>query len=373
MPHMATTPSLNALSEFERIRPEYARFTAKLENLLRDLLRAKSIDIHLIESRTKELSSLKDKITRSSKTHTDPLTEFTDLSGLRIITYYNDDADAVAKLIEAEFTIDRENSIIHSFSGAEFGYKSTHYIVSLSQGRSALLEWAGTQNLKAEVQVRTVLQHAWAAISHKLQYKREEDVPAVLRRKLSRLSALFELADDEFVSLRDASGEVTREITKLIATGTRRLPLDYVSLGQFLETSEVVSKLCTAAEEVGFDFEEDAPQSEEARDGISDLIQFCFLAGVTNTEDLEDCLRSSLRWAKGYLDAQLKENQDEPEEKDGPADVSVWYVTPSFVCELMMICLASNRIGFDDLIRLGFHKTIATRVYEVAKRFSAEA
>jgi trimethylamine:corrinoid methyltransferase-like protein len=55
--------------------------------------------------------------------------------------------------------------------------------------------------MHAEVHVRTVLQHAWAAISHSLQYKKEDDVPAALRRRLNRLAALLELADQEFTTL----------------------------------------------------------------------------------------------------------------------------------------------------------------------------
>lgn len=55
--------------------------------------------------------------------------------------------------------------------------------------------------LKAEIQIRTILMHAWADVSHKISYKREEDVPTHLRRKLNRLIALFEIADDQFDSI----------------------------------------------------------------------------------------------------------------------------------------------------------------------------
>lgn len=54
----------------------------------------------------------------------------------------------------------------------------------------------------------TVLQHAWATISHKLDYKSEVDVPRELRRSLFRLSALLELADKEFVDLRRRTEEL---------------------------------------------------------------------------------------------------------------------------------------------------------------------
>jgi putative GTP pyrophosphokinase len=363
---MKITPKDSPAEEFERLRPEYERFTQKLDILLRDLLRARDIDFHLQESRTKENSSLREKIVRSAKTSTGPLNDVTDLSGLRVITYYEDDAIAVANLIESEFAVDRENSIVHSAVAAEFGYKSAHYVVKLSPGRAALLEWNGLSDLKAEIQVRTVLQHAWAAISHKLQYKREDDVPAILKRKLFRLSALFEIADDEFVSLRDASGAVTRKIGELVSSGDRSLPLDYVSLTKLLDTSIVVAELCAAAAEVGFDFDDvdGAEYENEDHDTVSDLIQLSTFAGISTIEQFESLLDSTLPWAREYLQAQYAANQRMAR--------SSWSVTPPFVCELMLVCAGAQHIRLGHLLRLGFDRGIGNRVVEIAKQFPAD-
>jgi putative GTP pyrophosphokinase len=346
--------------EFERIRPEYLRFTQKLEVLVRDLLRARGIDFHLLESRTKDAASLREKLSRSAKKYTDPLNEVTDLSGLRVITYYEDDASAVTRLIESEFAVDQENSVVHSATAAEFGYKSAHYIVKLIPARTALLEWKGLADLKAEIQVRTVLQHAWAAISHKLQYKREEDVPVPLKRKLFRLSALFELADDEFVSLRDASGEITKEIRALVSSGDRRLLLDYTSLSKLIDTSPVVAELCASAAEVGFDFSP-VDEEDDDQDTISDLIQLATIAGISTLEQFESTLESTLPWAKKYLDAQY--NADTITAQSG------WNVTPPFVCELVLVSAALKSFRLGHLLRLGFNRGIGTRVFEVARAF----
>jgi putative GTP pyrophosphokinase len=62
--------------------------------------------------------------------------------------------------------------------------------------------WAKYKGLKAEFQVRTILQHAWDAISHKLDYKPESPMPRQNRRRLARLAGLLELADDEFSNLK---------------------------------------------------------------------------------------------------------------------------------------------------------------------------
>jgi putative GTP pyrophosphokinase len=349
--------------EFERTRPGYVRFTDKLDILFRELLRAKNIDFHLLESRTKDVISLREKIGRSPKKYSDPLVEITDLCGIRIITYYQDAANAVAELIESEFLVDRESSVVHAATAAEFGYRSAHYIVRINDGRSALLEWSEFTAFKAEIQVRTVLQHAWAAISHKIQYKREEDVPVALKRKLFRLSALFELADDEFVSLRNASGVATKEIIELFSSGDRRIPLDHVSLSKLLETSFSVAEICAMAEEVGFSFDDvDGADDESDRDTVSDLIQLAAIAKISTVEEFELMLNSSLKWAKAYLNEQLNSDRD--------MDSCSWHVTPPFVCELIFICSACQKIRLGHLLHLGFNRSIGLRVYECAKQFA---
>ena len=73
-------------------------------------------------------------------------------------------------------------------------------------------EWKKFSGIKFEIQIRTVLQHAWSAISHKLEYKTVNDVPKKMRRQLFRISALLEIGDQEFSSLRQIS---ENEIMKL--------------------------------------------------------------------------------------------------------------------------------------------------------------
>ncbi|MDC7709291.1 GTP pyrophosphokinase [Vogesella indigofera] len=349
---------INFEKEYEGVHYDYSQFTQKVAVLCREMLKAKKIDFHLLESRTKEVKSFLDKINRPGKSYLYPISEITDISGIRIITYYQDAANEVAKLIEKEFLVDRDNSVFHTASAAEFGYKSAHFVVKISPERADLIEWQGFSKFTAEIQVRTVLQHAWAAISHKLQYKREEDVPTALKRKLFRLSALFELADDEFVSLRDASGQITKEISDSVTRGERHLAIDYVSLGQLIDTSPVITKICNYAAGVGFNFDCDYNESdEENRDSLSDLIQISVIAGISTIEEFENKIESTLPWVNDYLFEQY--NYDEGD----------WQVTPQFICELVIIGACIEKIRLDDLFFVGFHNSIGERVYRVAASF----
>ena len=99
----------------------------------------------------------------------------TDITGVRVITYFADQVDEIAKVMEGEFNIDIKNSIDKRdiLDPDRFGYLSLHYvIVSLSSARCALAEYRSFSELKAEVQVRSILQHAWAEIEHDLGYIR---------------------------------------------------------------------------------------------------------------------------------------------------------------------------------------------------------
>lgn len=156
-----------------------------------------------ITSRTKTAQSLKGKIERKKiegRSYDNPLSQITDIVGIRIITYYLRDIEEIGNLVRKEFQIDEKNSLDKSavLGIDQFGYKSVHYIISLSSSRRDLPEWVEFKMFKAEIQVRTTLQNAWAEIDHEIRYKNEENIPIEIRRRIYRLMALLELADEEF-------------------------------------------------------------------------------------------------------------------------------------------------------------------------------
>lgn len=350
--------------EYESIRPSLLRFTKKLETLIHDILSEKQITVHLIESRTKDVSSFRNKISRENKSYEDPIREITDLCGIRVIAYYEDQVKQIEDLIRAEFSIDEENSLIHTRNGAEFGYKSSHFIIKINNKRSDLVEWNFSSNLTAEIQVRTVLQHAWAAISHKLQYKLEADVPNALKRKLFRLSALFELADDEFISLRDASHAVKEDIVNQLTEGNRKIPLDAYSLNELLETSAVMTEISADAADAGFNFdvpEYDPEYPSDDSERISDLLRLANIAGLKTVEDFDSMLNNAVEWSREYLLAQYKANKN-----ISPGN---WFVTNSFICELILLHAYHNSIRLGHLLVAGYSRESAKRIHEVAQSF----
>ena len=342
------------VSQYTIKKPLYDEFTSKLVELLKALLRIRSIDTQLIESRTKDTGSFREKISRSSKRYVDPIREVTDLSGIRIIVYYEEDLDIVCQLIENEFEIDRSNSIDKRtvLRPEEFGYQSIHFVVKLSRSRCDLLEWHHLAGLQAEIQVRTVLQHAWAAISHKLQYKHEEDVPQVLRRRLFRLSALLELADEEFMSLRNRTAALTQEIEQQLSEGETNLEINLLTIEEFLRTSPEVKQLVAYAKKSGFSFKE--YESEGAGYDPSYIVTICKKVGLINISSLKNVLQESLGWSQAYLQKQRKASNKE------------WEVSPGFICILILIGRFPDQFEVGDFNNLDWHNEIALRVLSVA-------
>jgi ppGpp synthetase/RelA/SpoT-type nucleotidyltranferase len=164
----------------------------------------------IVQSRPKAIASFAEKIYRKKGESSDPVHQFTDLCGGRIITSTHDEVAAISKYLEENFDIDWENSVDVSqrLKPTEFGYRSIHYIVSFKPG--AFPDKAvdvpipeEVYGLKAEVQVRTLLEHVWADFSHDLSYKRGFSLPKKWERELAGLAAMLENADGTLIRIRD--------------------------------------------------------------------------------------------------------------------------------------------------------------------------
>jgi len=216
------------------LHARYEDFAQRLRNLLEELVRKEGIPLAHVEHRAKTADSLEQKIKR--KVYTDPFSEIKDLAGVRFVTYYLEDVDHIASLIRKELKVDTSHSHDRAelLGVDEFGYRSVHLVVSLKQPRSELVEWKEFAGLSAEIQIRSVLQHAWASISHKLDYKQASQAPAEIRRQLFRLSALLELADDVFSKLRSDTRDVQRRYRREVSRGDLSIPLNVDSLSEFL-------------------------------------------------------------------------------------------------------------------------------------------
>jgi len=234
----------NIIKDFDEIRPIYEAFTRKTEGLVQELLDSSFIRVQSVTSRTKEKESLLNKLSRDGEKYI-KLEDITDLSGVRITCWFLDQIPLVAKIIEDNFKVINELSIDKSeiMDPDRFGYLSLHYVVSLPANRETLQECKKYAGLYCEVQIRTILQHAWAEIEHDLGYKSKIEIPNDIKRKFYRLAGLLELADDEFQHLKKDIEDYSNMVEEKLRKQEKSILIDKVSLEGYIETSEIVGQL----------------------------------------------------------------------------------------------------------------------------------
>lgn len=234
---------MDIIEQFLKERNNYNEFSERLNQLIISILQSHEIKPHQISVRVKEFDSLKKKIENKENQYSD-LSEITDIVGIRIITYFEDEVDLIADIIKREFDLDDKNSIDKRKSEVDkFGYKSLHYIISLSAKRNKLSEYSKYKNLKAEIQIRSILQHSWAEIEHDLGYKSKSSIPDFAKRNFSRISALLEVADIEFVNLKNQLTNYKKEIKTQIKSTPEIVTINQDSLKEFVETNKLFSKV----------------------------------------------------------------------------------------------------------------------------------
>ncbi len=224
------------IANYEREYAATAKSASYLESLLKSFMKDTSVDIHLVASRAKDPDSLRAKLRR--KSYTNPESQMTDRIGVRIITYYRDDVDRVVERLRREFEIDPANSVDKRqlLDLGAFGYRSVHLVARLKPPRTEMPEYESIKALWFEIQIRSVLEHAWAEIEHEIVYKSGVTYPPALLRKFAALAGTLEILDAEFLALRAARLELVEEYRRRydrLLDGSE--PLDAARLMGFLE------------------------------------------------------------------------------------------------------------------------------------------
>lgn len=157
-----------------------------------------------IESRVKSWASIVEKCDRKDL-HLTALSDLNDLVGLRVVLLFRRDVVATCSLLEGHFEIVESYDTQERLQEDQFGYSSRHFVVRLPHRWLTIPTFSQLGPLKAEIQVRTVAQHIWAAASHTLQYKQEQNVPVPVRRSMSRVSALLETVKQWTLNWKECS------------------------------------------------------------------------------------------------------------------------------------------------------------------------
>ena len=259
-----------------------------VENAVKNIIKSQSINVHEIIGRVKTVESLEGKVKRKNYSN---LAEITDLCGIRIITYFSDDVDKIAELISQEFEVDVENTIDKrkSEDPTKVGYVSLHYVVSLKEENSSPILYSRFKDMKLELQIRTVMQHAWAEIEHDLGYKSKEDIPNQYRRQFARLAGLIELADDNFLQLKNNIINYEQEIREKLPTSKKELPIDSSTLMTYVTEDQNYIELLNTIKplDVDTDFNIDFNINSSS---LSTVVQRVKKLGLKTIGDIDELL-----------------------------------------------------------------------------------
>ncbi|TIV64744.1 MAG: hypothetical protein E5V86_14370 [Mesorhizobium sp.] len=218
----------------------YQSLTTNVENLIRTLLESADIEVLRIETRTKSLDSFSSKIRREGKDGKyKKLGDITDLSGIRVIWYCMEDVNRICEIIYNNFHIDKKNSTDKRKTNApdQFGYLSVHYIVSHDARRKNLPENKQFTGMKAEIQIRTVLQHAWAVLDRRFRYNSPDEIPLAVKRKLFRIGAQLEGADEDLSDVEAKLKALRENYEKVFAAGAYKEEINRDSIAVFIDKS----------------------------------------------------------------------------------------------------------------------------------------
>ncbi|AKK06405.1 hypothetical protein CMUST_10445 [Corynebacterium mustelae] len=168
---------------------------------IEDVLSEFGLTYDRISVRIKEWRSLRAKAKKrradNSLVYPNPWSDIHDIIGVRITTYHSAEIPQIVDALSAMFEVVRSvDKAAQTRLTGDFGYGSHHLILKVDARVEELHDYIGWE---FEVQIRTVLQHAWAEFEHDIRYKRSGDELAPeVDRAFTLAAGLIELADQQF-------------------------------------------------------------------------------------------------------------------------------------------------------------------------------
>lgn len=209
-----------------RIKSRYESYIPLLIQIRENIHKKIKENIYLssqptYKARIKSFSSYYRKLIRQKSEEaalSDSLVCLTDMIGIRVICTFLEDISVVLEQLKEIFDIREIERKGADLNFKEFGYESIHVLIAIPEDCVPVDiddNLPLPNDLVCEIQIRTILQDAWAEVEHELIYKSEFtpfDMP--LRRKLASMNASLNLADIIFQEIRDYQKKLQDEMNE---------------------------------------------------------------------------------------------------------------------------------------------------------------
>ena len=225
------------LEEYRELKPVFEKMRDLVRAGLEKAISDNGLYVTAVEARIKAEESLAGKLELKGSKYM-MLSDITDILGARVITFYTDEVDKIAAMVDRMFEVDWENSVdkrkMHELDS--FGYNSLHYICRIPKSFYFDPAHPEINEYRFEIQMRTALQHVWATMHHDTGYKSGVEIPREYLRNMNRLAGMLELADEQFSLIRTSINDYRRQVQNLVAGGKfDEVKLDGDSFSSYLK------------------------------------------------------------------------------------------------------------------------------------------
>jgi ppGpp synthetase/RelA/SpoT-type nucleotidyltranferase len=215
-----------AAADYRKVLGLYENLAATIGTVLNQSFATEGLKVQSVQVRAKSVDSFERKASEESSSDPEkpkyekPLEQITDMAGVRVIAFLPRDVEKACEIVAKEFEVlERTDKSEELIDEGKFGYQSIHFLAKLSATRRSLAEYSRFDKLVFEVQVRTILQHAWAEMEHDIQYKSSYAIPSSIKKRFIALAGLLEIADREFQQLQDDDGALRVAARKSVKSG----------------------------------------------------------------------------------------------------------------------------------------------------------
>jgi len=336
----------------------YEEYSSRIRNLIEDLVERDDIEVCGIEGWAKAPAEL----VRSLNAHyganySDGLGSISDLVTVRVLLRFPEDVQKVEEIICSEFNVDFNRSI--TSGGLEdpfrFGYPAVLYTLTLSENRAKLREWRKYKELPFRLELRTVLQEAWATISPRVNLSVDSISEKKLKRKLVRLAALLEEADEGFLSLWEEVKDVAvlvpppgePDVVKNVSVAAERTYTEDELYAFFNESENILSKWSSSAIKAGFPIF--VPSPNYLRESFQYLYKIFRASGIDTISEVKKFLTELGEEDRGT--AQLKTIRSTFEKESGS-----WRVDAFSAVFLLVLNSKWDVLKAKDLVEMGIKK-----------------
>lgn len=204
--------------------PSYQKLLKINVEIIKNIIDKSDIKIHQIVSRVKNTDSIFEKILRKNYLS---IEEIHDICGIRIICIYRDDIDKIALLLKNALDVHHIEDKRCDNGYSLDGYHALHYIVN----NNIEFDDYYLDNLKYEIQIKSILQHAWAEVAHDIIYKNNMPLDYDIQHKFIDLSSKLESLDDEF--------------NKIISEHEKEKPplIEYRNLYNYIKSNDLLNEI----------------------------------------------------------------------------------------------------------------------------------